>query len=44
MYMRFICSGYMKKNSFLFEPYLDEFQTIERFIQQSVDPIDVEAD
>ena len=32
MYFRFLTSAYIKSNPFLFESFLDESYTIERFI------------
>ncbi|KAL4491901.1 hypothetical protein ABPG72_006156 [Tetrahymena utriculariae] len=44
MYLRFMTSGYLKMNAVLFENYIDNGMTIEKFCACEVDPIDKEAD
>lgn len=44
MYMRFMTSGYLKMNSILYENYLEDGISIDRFCATEVDPIDKEAD
>lgn len=44
MYLRFLTSGSLKKNAALYECYLEDGMTIDRFCAAEVDPIDKEAD
>ena len=44
MFMRMITSGYLKENEALYEAFLYEGSTIERFCLTDVEPIDKEAD
>lgn len=44
MYLRFMTSGYLKMNAALYENYIDNGMSIEKFCACEVDPIDKEAD
>ena len=44
MCMRLICSGYLRKNSILYEHFLEEGMTMEHFCLTEVEPIDSNTD
>ena len=44
MFMRMATSGYLKENAALYEAFLFDGQTIDKFCLTDVEPIDREAD
>ena len=44
MYLRFLTSGYLKTNDFLYEHFLENGMTMDLFCQIEVEPIDKDAD
>jgi len=44
LYMRFLTSGYIKTNAFLYENFIDQGLSVAEFCQFEVEPIDKECD